>query len=97
MYSKKLLRKYIEQRLQLTGSNHRQLAQALGASQSNLTRALADDPTYNLTLPQFAGLIDALQLEPVEVFHILTGKKAKEAAATAVAKTCKHLVEQLLK
>lgn len=97
MYSKKLLRKYIDQQLHLMHSNYNQLAGALGISQSNLSRALDDDPTHNLTLPQFAILVKTLELNPNQVYHILTGKQAKEAAVKSVQDAAAHLVEQLLK
>lgn len=97
MYSKKLLNTYISNHLHLTGSNRNQLATRLGISHSNLNRALDEDPTHNLTLPQFADLVNVLGLDSLQVYHILTGKKAKEAAAVSVVKASKALVDQLLK
>lgn len=96
MYSKKLLRTYIDQALHLKGSNHRQLALALGITSSNLSRALDDDPTHNMTLPQFATMVSFLNLDCAQVMHVLTGKKEKEATAGLVEALSRRLVEQLL-
>lgn len=95
MYSKKLLRFYIDKHLQRKGSNYRQLAKELGITHSNLSRALDDDPKHNLTLPQFAHLVQYLDLDANQVFHVLTGKKGKEAAASLVESLSRQLVEQL--
>lgn len=96
MYSKKVLNFYIKEKLHQKDSNNRQLAQAIGITQSNLSRALESEQ-HNLTLPQFADLVEYLSLDPDQVYHILTGKRKKEAAVSLVAASAKRLVEELTK
>lgn len=76
MYSKTLLVKYIDKGLKLKGMTRYQLSKALSISQSNLSRALESE-THNLTINQLSTLTTLLELSPDDLYHILTGKKAK--------------------
>lgn len=91
MYSKKILNKVIAERLNQTGLNLHKLAKQLGITQTNLSRALNQD-AFNLTLSQFARLVEVLELTPEQTFHILTGKKKKEADLQLI----KTSIEKLL-
>jgi AraC-like DNA-binding protein len=94
VYSKPLLRKYIDEALHLRGWSEKTLADNLGMKPSNLARSLNQEG-YNLTLPQFADVIKLLEMPSEQVFHILTGKKAKEAKLQALVSYAKKMVEGL--
>lgn len=96
MYSKKLLTKYISERLKQKDWSHYQLARELGISQSNFSRALESEQ-HNFTLMQFARITELLELTPEQVYHILTGKKAKEATTQLVASSALSIVDRILK
>lgn len=61
---------------------------------SNLSRAL-DQDGFNLTLPQFARLVQLLEINQDQVYHILTGKRAKEAETALVARYARKIVEEI--
>lgn len=92
MYSKPLLRKYIDEGLHLKGWSEKQLADNLNITPSNFARALNQEG-FNLTLPQFAAAITELGLTSDQVYHILTGKKAKEAKSQLIISYAKKIVE----
>ena len=94
MYSKPLLRKYINEGLHLKGWNEKQLADAIGSTSSNLNRALNQDG-FNLTLPQFADVVSLLGLSSDQVYHIVTGKKSKEASAQLLLTYARKIVDGL--
>jgi transcriptional regulator with XRE-family HTH domain len=96
MYSKSILNRYISERLKQKDWTMLQLANELGISPSNLTRALTQDQ-FNLTLPQFSQLVQLLGLTPDQTYHILTGKKAKEASSQLVVSYAKKLVAEVTK
>lgn len=94
MYSKQLLRKYVDEGLHLKDWTEKALAEKLNVTPSNLARALNQEG-FNLTLPQFAEVVKLLDLTPDQVFHILTGKKAKEAKSQLILTYAKKIVDGL--
>lgn len=91
MYSRELLASYIKQK----GLTQSQLASQLKVSASNLNRALFSEK-HHLTLPQFAKLVEALALTPDQVYHILTGKKEKEAVNQLVSEAINEIMEEFI-
>jgi DNA-binding Xre family transcriptional regulator len=96
MYSKTILNKYIAERLKQKGWNANQLSKELNVTHTNLSRALNQD-AFNLTLPQFAVLCSKLELTPEQIFHILTGKKRKEATLQLLKSSIDSTLENLVK
>lgn len=94
MYSKPLLRSYVNEGLHLKSWRENQLAEALGMTPTNLSRALNQEG-FNLTLQQFASLVQLLNLTPDQAFHILTGKKAKEATSQLLLSYAQKIVKDL--
>lgn len=94
MYSKQLLRKYINEGLHFYQWSEKDLADKLGITPSNLSRALNSDG-FNLTLPQFAHIVKILDFSSDQVIHILTGKKAKEATSQLLLTYAKKIVNDL--
>lgn len=94
MYSKPLLKKYIAEGLHRNQWTEKDLAEKLGVTPSNLSRALLQEG-FNLTLPQFSQVVTLLHLTPEQVYHILTGKKAKEATAQLLLTYAKKIVDGL--
>jgi transcriptional regulator with XRE-family HTH domain len=94
MYSKPLLRTYVNEGLHLKGWREKQLAEAMGMTPTNLSRALNQDG-FNFTLQQFASLVQLLNLTSDQAFHILTGKKAKEANAQLLLSYAKKIIDGL--
>jgi DNA-binding Xre family transcriptional regulator len=94
MYSKPLLRSYVNEGLHLKDWKENQLAYAMGMTPTNLSRALNQDG-FNLTLQQFASLVHLLSLTSDQAFHILTGKKAKEATSQLLLSYAKKILDGL--
>jgi DNA-binding Xre family transcriptional regulator len=94
MYSKPLLNKYIAEALHRKEWSEKDLAEKLGITPSNLSRALMQEG-FNLTLGQFANAVDLLGFTPEQICHILTGKKAKEANAQLLLSYAKKIVDGL--
>jgi DNA-binding Xre family transcriptional regulator len=95
MYSKRLLKKYINERLKQKDWTDKRLAETIGMKHSNYYRAIESED-HNFTLPQLSGIVEALDFTPEQIFHILIGKKAKEATAQLVASSAKRIVDQIL-
>jgi uncharacterized HAD superfamily protein len=96
MYSRPLLNRYVKERLKQEDSTFYQLAKDLGINQSNLKRSMESEK-HHLTLSQFGQVTELLQLTPDQVFHILTGKKSKEATSQLVTTASLKLVNELLR
>jgi DNA-binding Xre family transcriptional regulator len=96
MYSKAILNKYIAERLKQKGWTANQLSKELNVTQANLSRALNQDP-FNLTLPQFAVLCSKLEFTPEQIYHIITGKKKKEATLQLLKSSIDSTLENLTK
>jgi transcriptional regulator with XRE-family HTH domain len=94
MYSKPLLRKYIDEGLHLKGWSEKYLAEKIGSTPSNLARALNSERS-NLTLIQFAEIVKLLELTSEQTYHILTGKKEQEAKLQALISYAKKIVDGL--
>lgn len=94
MYSKPLLRKYVDEGLHRKGWSEKQLADTLNITPSNLSRAVNQEG-FNLTLPQFAEIVKVLDLSPEQIAHILTGKKAKEATSQLLLTYARKIVDGL--
>jgi hypothetical protein len=92
MYSKPLLKKYIAEGLHRNQWPEKDLAEKLGITPSNLNRALLQEG-FNLTLPQFSQIITLLEFTPEQVYHILTGKKAKEATSQLLLTYAKKIID----
>jgi transcriptional regulator with XRE-family HTH domain len=94
MYSKPLLRSYVNEGLHLKNWRENQLAEAMGMTPTNLSRALNQEG-FNLTLQQFASLVQLLNLTSDQAFHILTGKKAKEATSQLLLSYAQKIIKDL--
>jgi DNA-binding Xre family transcriptional regulator len=94
MYSKPLVRKYINEGLHRKEWSEKDLADKLEVTPSNLSRALNQDG-FNLTLSQFASIVVLLEFTPEQITHILTGKKAKEATSQLLLSYAKKIITEL--
>jgi hypothetical protein len=94
MYSKASMVKFIEALITSQGRTKKEIAESIGMTPSNFARVLEKEG-YNFTLQQFGQLAVSLNLTQDQVFHLITGKKKKEAVSHAVAQAAENLVNQL--
>jgi DNA-binding Xre family transcriptional regulator len=93
MYSKTQLQKYIEERMFQLDLNYHKLSKELGITQSNLSRSIFSESNH-FTMSQFSELVRILELTPEQVYHILTGKKKKEATLQRIHSAVMKIVNE---